>query len=97
MKIDLEELLKQRKEIDKKIQELKSGNISNGCVKLVKEHYPTSRPDDWCVMISAIGSPRPTNRTIIRTTDKSEIIPMLDAAINDLTGLREKILGELDE
>lgn len=89
---ELEELLKQRREITERIRQLKEQAVICGRAKLDIERFPTSRPDEWYVAIKQLQfSGREVWRSVIRNTDKQAVIDQIDDIINDLQALKQKV------
>ena len=93
----LEELKKQKREIEQKIKELECTAVVCGCAKLDKEHYPTVKPDEWAIYIKRILDKelkrQPGWYSIIRSQDKEWCINQIQIVVNDLQGLLEKLKG----
>lgn len=94
---ELEELKKQKREIEQKIKELECTAVVCGCAKLDKEHYPTARPDEWAIYIKRILGEELERQfgwySIIRSQDKEWCINQIQIVVNDLQGLLEKLKG----
>lgn len=96
MNKELERLIKQKKEIEQRIRELKNDDVVCGCVKLSKEHYPTPKPDEWFIAVKRryafeVGDRQVRYDSIIRTHEKQHLIPLMVEVINDLTELKERL------
>lgn len=89
----IKELTKQKKQIEAEIRELQSETIICGVARIDYEHYPTSRPDEYRLMIMAnVVDPKDNRwRTVARDTDKEELVRKILPIINSLEGLKEKI------
>lgn len=91
---ELEDLIKQRKELDFKIKELKEKGSRFDRAKIFLYHYASQRPDEWrvavlCQEIQTLGTER--WKTIISSPDKDAVIAAIDAIIASLNGLRDKL------
>ena len=93
----LEDLMEQKKAIEKEIKELKEQAIFNGRARYDVEHYPTSKEDDYLIMVKTNAkrdngySKKPIWRSIVRTPRKEDVLPQLSQVIEDLTGLRDRL------
>ncbi len=88
---ELEELIEQRKEIDRKIRELKHTAKIFGRVKLELQRFP--RGEEWTVFIrkKAQHLSEDRNVSVIQLNDKAEVLQELNNLIDDLTELKEKV------
>ena len=99
----LEELQQMKKEIEAEISRLKNELIICGNVKFDKEHYPTSRPDDYIISVKVETRDifreeqrKTIFRAVLRDPDRQKVIDGLDPLITDLCELRKKLkeIGE---
>ena len=94
---ELDRLIKQRKEIDKKIKELKNNSVLCGRAKLDVEHYPTQLPDRHYVAImtdeSYLGGNRNRWRTVANGKTRDDAINQIPTIINDLQSLYNQVKG----
>ena len=105
MDSELERLKAQKKELERQIAILRKNSQICGCVKLDKDHYSTSKPDEWYIAVfqescDEYDKKRGMNgrwRSIIRNPDKKIVISKIDDVIADLQGLKEKIQEAKDE
>lgn len=101
----LEELLKQKKEIDAKIKLLKSQSrkeVGEGLVIFDKQHFPTSRPDEYYISVNVTppeGSPnnlryqeRGINVKIIRANTPERVKMQLESVIEALVTMHKRLL-----
>ena len=88
---ELDELLAQRKELDRKIRELKKTEIYCGNAKWNLQKLP--RGDEWTVFIKKRTFNPHYDRyyAVIQLEDKEEALHQLDLLIEDLKGLRKEI------
>ena len=98
---ELENLLAQRKEIDRKIKELQSPTYEiwdNG--SLVAEMSTRASGEQWCIKIKEVDFVRmlnkrvPQRKQIIRTKTKEEAVEQLAKLICTLDKLYAKITGK---
>lgn len=96
----LEQLLAEKRELERQISLLKKNAQMYGCAKIDKQHYPTNKADEWFVSIFQEET-RDRNgkvigrwRSIIRNPDKQTVLDNIDIVINDLQILKEKVLKE---
>lgn len=94
---ELEELKRQKKEIEDKIKAIQNNTVTFGRAKLDCQHYPTTRTDEWYVAyavnhVDYVDYER--YRSIIRGNDKQKVIDEIQNVIADLSGLRDKLKGE---
>lgn len=96
---ELRKLREQKKQIESQIAILKQQSQVCGCAKLDKDHYATSKPDEWYIAVfqeccDEIDKKRGVKgrwRSIIRNPDMQKVIDGIDVVIADLQGLKEKI------
>lgn len=87
---ELQELMKQKREIEERIKQIKNATVVCGFAKVDIDHYPTSRPDEWYIAIKVPGvceGDQTRYRSIIRGHSKEECIEKIPTIINDLQGL----------
>lgn len=98
IKLQIKELQNQLRIKQKKA--IKHGNAWYGV-----QRYPSTRPDEYYVAISkeAVeydakhrGKDKPTTVKVVVTNDKEEVCKRLNSIINDLNGLKEVLLEELN-
>lgn len=96
----LQELLEQKKALEREIQILKKNSTLCGCAKLDKDHFNTNKADEWYVAVWMEYYDEWTRqhkkengrwRSIIRNPDKNLVISKIDDVIADLKGLKEKL------
>ena len=95
----LDELIAKKKELEREISILKKNSQICGCAKLDKDHYSTSKPDEWYVAIFQESCDewdkkrgvRGRWRSVIRDRDKKVVIDKIDDVIADLQGLKNKL------
>ena len=106
MDSELEKLKAQKKELERQIAALKKNSQICGYVKLDKDHYATSKRDEWYVAVFQeyyseydIHRRRETGRwrSIIRNPDKKVVVSKIDDVIADLQGLKAKLKESEDE
>lgn len=99
----IEELKQQKREIEQKIKMLQSsGAVVYEYVKLDKEYYPTSLPDEWGIYFKkkydgVLSGRKSRWVSVIRSTDRKKCISMIDTLIKGLQELKEKIRTEDDK
>lgn len=94
MNSELQELMKQKREIEKRIKVLKNASVFYGCTKIDIDHFPTSRPDEWYVAVKVPGvcdGDQTRYRSIIRGHTRQECIDKIPTIIKDLQGLYDKL------
>lgn len=97
---ELQELIKQKREIEERIRQIKTEAIVYGCTKVGFEHFPTQRPDEWFVSVKVPGvmpNDKTRYRSIIRGHSKKECIEKIPQIINDLQGLYESMKEGIDK
>lgn len=100
MNSELQELMKQKREIEKRIKVLKNASTIYGSAKLDIYHYPTSRPDEWFIAIKVPGvceGDQSRYRSIILGHSKEEVLEKIPEIINDLQGLYDTVKETKDE
>ena len=91
---ELEQLIEQRRELDRRIREIREQNITCGSVKLYRRHYTGCHPDDWCLAVKTdIHSEfRPVVwRTISADTDREKVVRQLPGIIRDMNELQRRL------
>ena len=91
---ELQDLIKQKREIEERIKQLKNASVVCGCVKIDIDHYPTSRPDEYYIAVKVPGvmpDDQTRYRSIIRGHSKEECIEKIPQIINDLQGLYKQL------
>ena len=101
MASELELLIRQKHDIEERIKMLRNEGITRfGIAKIDKEHYPTSRPDEWYVAVKTIQigiDTRSIWKSIIRSTDRDAVINAIESVITSLTQLQRELKGDSDE
>lgn len=92
---ELEKLLAQRKELDRKIKELKCASSTVGSAKIELIHYPSARQSEWVVSVrtSAQFENEYRWRGIIRHPDKMTAVKKISDVIEDLKALQKNLLA----
>lgn len=98
---ELSELIRQKKEIEAKIQEIRNSLSVYGKAKIGYEHFPTIRPDEW--YLSILSNPasedldeKPKYRCVIRGRSKRDVVDKIPSLIADLQGLYENSLEDIE-
>lgn len=94
MNSELQELMKQKKEIEEKIRTIKMRTTFYGSAKLDIDHFPTDRLDEWyvAVKVSAVYEDEQSRyRSIVRGHTRQECIDKIPQIIEDLQGLYDKL------
>jgi len=95
----------QIKELQNQLRIKQKKTIKHGNAWYGMQRYPSTRPDEYYVAISkeAVeydakhrGKDKPTTVKIVVTNNKEEVCKRLCSLINDLNGLKEVLLEELD-
>ena len=86
---ELEKLIEQKKEIERKIKALKNQSIECGFVKIDVEHYPTAKPDRHYLAIKyqPIDGGRAKFQTLFSAFDKQSVIDEIPKIIENLQKL----------
>ena len=99
MSNELDLLLKQKREIEDKIRELKTFAVNEGEVRLCMEHYRGSKPDRWYLGINVqyINYPHSQRngseyRSVINAGTREEVIEAIPYLIHDLQELYNKVV-----
>lgn len=90
----IENLIKQRNQIDAKIDILKS-QTKAGRVETRFVHYSTNREDEWKLVVLA-GNELERNNTVIVAHSKYELVTRLNELYEDMKALKEKLLDSDD-
>lgn len=94
---ELEELIRQKKELEERIRQARNQTISCGRAKLDVEHYPTQLPDRHYVAImvdtSYLGDNRNRWRTVANGKTRDDAINQIPTIINDLQSLYNQVRG----
>ena len=93
MSKELMELIEEKKQIERKIRELKEQDIIFNRAKLSVHRY--ARGDEWYVAIFQQDNITYKGmwHSIIKGYDKQEVINDIDNIIGDLKGLKERLKG----
>lgn len=100
---ELKELLKQKKDIEKRIKTMKCNTKVFGCAKVDTQIYPTNLPDRHYLAIKVnaynpkgfMGFNNPRYVTIFSNESRGAVIDAIPEIITDLQGLYEKTKGEI--
>ena len=86
---ELEELIRQKKELEKRIKELKNQACIVGRVKIDVEHYPTRKPDRHylAVFYRPLDNGREKWQTIFSANNKQSVVDAIPSIVNDLQEL----------
>lgn len=90
---ELEQLMAQRREIDKRIKELRCPKIEVDGACLKRKSYQGKPADIWVVTAEEIGGAGFSKELIIGTT-KEDVLESLDILIQTLCDLRTKAREE---
>lgn len=91
---ELQDLINQKREIEKRIKQLKNASVFYGCTKIDIDHYHTSRPDEWYIAVKVSGvyeDEQSRYRSIIRGHTRQECIDKIPTIIKDLQVLYDKL------
>lgn len=94
---ELEELKKQKKEIEAKIRALENREVSFGRTKIAKVRYYGGREPEWIVSVKRKAvdfEDKERFFPIIVAHDKQKVIDEIDVVIENLKGLRDKLKGD---
>ena len=93
---ELEKLIEQKKEIERKIKALKNQSIECGFVKIDVEHYPTAKPDRHYLAIKyqPIDGGRAKFQTLFSAFDKQSVIDEIPKIIGNLQILYSSVTEE---
>jgi hypothetical protein len=98
---EIEALEAQKKEIEKKIRELKKKRYESGDAFLRHIHYGTSRKDEWCLSMKTFYDIEEEcfagNRTVSMCVinDKSKMPDFIDKLVDNLKTIKEEILADV--
>lgn len=89
---ELDELLRQKREIERKIKELKNCASIIGQVKIDVEHYPTQKPDRHflAVYYKPLDNGRQKWQTIFSANDRVSVINKIPEIIENLQELYDR-------
>ncbi len=93
MNQELEELRRQKKEIERRIAEIKNAQYISGKAKIGVEHYSTGKEDRWYVAVQRVSDTfTPTLRygAIINGKSMQEVRDCIPAIVKDLQNLYEQ-------
>lgn len=91
---ELEDLIRQRKELDAKIKALKEKDYRYDRAKLFLYHFATTHPDEWRVAVLCQEHREGVIerwKTIISSTSKESALASIDTVISSLEGLRKQL------
>lgn len=91
---ELEDLIRQRKELDAKIKALKEKDYRYDRAKLFLYHFASTRPDEWRVAVlchEQWDGVIERWKTIISGTSKESALASIDTVISSLDGLRKQL------
>ena len=95
----LEELMKQKREIERQIKELKKQITTVNRCTFKNIHYSTSRPDEWKVVYKTRSPEYPNeerNISFITHTNRRLAIMQIKEVINDLQELYDELMKEAE-
>lgn len=93
---ELEELKKQRDELDKRIAELTDlDNRVIGCAKLGKEHYAGNKPDEYYIAVMTKGLEKDRWLSVIRDADREKAIAGIPEIVKSLEALYDTMYDAL--
>lgn len=89
MKNELDDLIQQKREIERKIKELRNCAPIVGQAKIDVEHYPTTKPDRHFLAIyyKPLDSGRSKWQTIFSANDRDSVINKIPEIIENLQEL----------
>ena len=89
MKNELDDLIQQKREIERKIKELRNCASIVGQAKIDVEHYPTTKPDRHflAVYYKPLDSERSKWQTIFSANDRESVINKIPEIIENLQEL----------
>ena len=89
---DLNELLRQRKELDRRIRELRAQDTTYEDAKYFVQRYVAGHPDDFCFAIKCRkGNGLATWKTVTAEADKEHAIGRFRKQIQDAQHLLKKM------
>ncbi len=96
---ELDNLIKQKREIENKIKLLKNQTSTYGFAKVDVERYPTSRPDRYYLAIhyTPLHGGRAKWQTIFSATDRKTVIDAIPMLIENMKSLYENIIEQSGE
>ena len=101
MNTELDDLIRQKRDINRQIKLLKSNAVISGSAKVDTQVYPTNLPDRQYLAIKVNkynpkgfeGFNCPRYVTVFSSTDREEVIDTIPRIIRDLQGLYDKLKG----
>lgn len=92
---ELDLLIQQKKDIEKRIKELRNSASVIGSAKIDVEHYATGKPDRHYLAIfyKPLGDGRPKWQTIFSSNDRKEVVDEIPNIVKCLQGLYEANKG----
>ena len=103
---EIEELKKQKEQIENKIRELTVGtmffNVDVPMVKIDRVHYTGDRPDEWFLAVKMFAVDKESKRpirwmSIIRAHKKEDLLEKLDPIVDALIVARDRLRKEKEE
>ena len=102
---ELTDLIQQKRDIERRIREIKNQKMTNGVARIGMEHYAPDLPDRWYMGISTIfASPdrpgyrgAPKYRSVIVGSCKKDVIKKIPDVIKDLQGLYDMVVKDCAE
>ena len=96
---ELMELIEQKKEIERRIKELKDNAQIVGQAKIDVQHYPTGKPDRHflAVYYKPLDSGRQKWQTIYSANDRKAVINVIPQIIGNLQELYDRNKGTDNE
>lgn len=93
---ELDDLIRQKKELEQRIKELKNNASVCGQVKIDMEHYPTAKPDRYylAVYYKPLGDGRPKWQTVFSANDRQKVVEVIPSIIANLQDLYDRNKGE---
>lgn len=91
---ELEQLIAQRKEIDKRIKELANPKYEVDGARMLLKKYKTGRPDEWVVTLEEIDGARGKSsayKQIISAKSCNDAIEYIETQIAILQALLDKV------
>lgn len=95
---EIEELKKQKKEIEKRIRDLENKNLISGKAKRDSMKFSTHRPTEYfvAVLCEPCDGGQARYRRIVESRNMAELPGMLEEVITDLQALLAKMKEETD-
>lgn len=99
MGIDLEELVAQKRAIEKQIRMIRNREDRYGCAKIGTEHYPTGKPDRHYLAIKyrpLDGVYKDAGKwvSVFASNDRGAVVEQIPEIIEALQGLYKEVKGE---